>query len=715
MQTTIHTTMLLIMLLCAGMPWHLGNQAQAVTEAERLLQKAMQKETVDGDLNAAIDQYKRILTLRDASRAVAAKALLQIGECHEKLGNAEARKSYEQLVREYGDQADIAGEARARLAALTRAAASMNRSMAVRRVWAGSDVDLEGGVSPDGRYICFVDWSTGDLAVRDLVKGENRRVTNKSSRSDEEYADFAAFSPDGKQLAYGWCDKKGWYDLRAVAIDGSQPRTLHRSGDFDYFMPEAWSHDGKYILSIVGKKGGCAIALVSTADGSVRVLKSVDHLQPQRLSISSDGRWIAYDLPQGENSGQRDIYLLATDGTRNVRLIEHPANDLCPVWTHDGKTILFVSDRGGTLGLWLVSVLDGQPKGPAQLIKPDMGRIRPFDITDNGALYYGLTAGTGDVYEVEMDPKSGKLMASPSLALKHYVGFNGTPDYSPDGQSLACISLRGSIAGLVPGNQSLVVRSSKIGGEREFPLNIAPGWELKWSPDSRLVLLSGQDTRGHINLYEIDVNTGELRLLFGQVGMNNATGSRTGWFPDQKSVYLIGDAQRDEQRRAQSRLIRMDLNGKAEQEIFRYKSDEVELESVTLSPDARRFACWQRNRMTESFGMLLIPANGGEPREVFSMKGDGPRFAGGSPTGLSWTPDGRYLVFARRAELGNKKMDLWRVAVTGGEPEKVGPLLDNVYDVVVHPGGNRVVFSTREPRQEVWVMENFLPAPKATR
>jgi Tol biopolymer transport system component len=344
-----------------------------------------------------------------------------------------------------------------------------------------------------------------------------------------------------------------------------------------------------------------------------------------------------------------------------------------------------------------------------------VGRIRPFGITRNGTLYYGLTAGTGDVYEVDMDPKSGKLMSAPSLAIKHYVGFNGTPDYSPDGQSLACISLRGSITDLVPGNGSLVVRSLKTGEEREFPLNIAPGWELKWSPDSRFVLLPGRDTKDRINLYEIDVNTGELKLLFGQVGMNNFTGSRKGWFPDHQSVYLIGGAPRDEQGRAQSRLMRFYLAGKKARDIFRYRSDELELEFVTLSPDGKQFACWQRNRKTESFSLLLIPAEGGEARELFSMKGDGRRELGGSPAGLSWIPDGQHLVYAGRTEPNSKEMDLWRVAVTGGDPEKVGPLLGNVYDVVVHPEGDRVVFSTRELRQEVWMLENFLPAQRATK
>ena len=60
-------------------------------QQEILLQKAIQKETVDGDLNAAISMYRQILANPGENRAVAAKALLQIGRCYEKLGSLEAK------------------------------------------------------------------------------------------------------------------------------------------------------------------------------------------------------------------------------------------------------------------------------------------------------------------------------------------------------------------------------------------------------------------------------------------------------------------------------------------------------------------------------------------------------------------------------------------------------------------------------------------------
>ena len=44
--------------------------------------------------------------------------------------------------------------------------------MNVRQVWATPDSDNSGGPSPDGRYLSFTDWTTGDVSVRDLVTGE---------------------------------------------------------------------------------------------------------------------------------------------------------------------------------------------------------------------------------------------------------------------------------------------------------------------------------------------------------------------------------------------------------------------------------------------------------------------------------------------------------------------------------------------------------------
>ena len=145
-----------------------------------LLRAAIEKEEVDGDLQVAIDLYKQIVAKYGDSRAIAAKAQLHIGLCYEKLGLEEAQKAFQKVVDNYPEQSDAVREAREKLTLLSRAQALTKTGageFSTRRIWSGPGVETEGTISPDGRFLTFVDWDTGDLAVRELATGTNRRPT----------------------------------------------------------------------------------------------------------------------------------------------------------------------------------------------------------------------------------------------------------------------------------------------------------------------------------------------------------------------------------------------------------------------------------------------------------------------------------------------------------------------------------------------------------
>src|SRR5437016_5701089 len=85
-------------------------------DAERLLKAAQNTELVDGNPQAAIKQYQAIVAkYGKTDRAVAASALIHLAKCYEKMGNAEARRTYEQVVKDYADQKEAVAEARARI------------------------------------------------------------------------------------------------------------------------------------------------------------------------------------------------------------------------------------------------------------------------------------------------------------------------------------------------------------------------------------------------------------------------------------------------------------------------------------------------------------------------------------------------------------------------------------------------------------------------
>ena len=101
-----------------------------------------------------------------------------------------------------------------------------------------AELDAMGDISPDGRQLTFVDWSTGDLAIRDLDTGEDRRLTNKGSwLESSEFAEYSIISPDGASVAYAWRRDDGTYELRLVGIDVSGDRPLARGSALEYILP----------------------------------------------------------------------------------------------------------------------------------------------------------------------------------------------------------------------------------------------------------------------------------------------------------------------------------------------------------------------------------------------------------------------------------------------------------------------------------------------
>jgi len=292
--------------------------------ASVLLQEGLYAEQIEGNLEAAIKVYERILKEFPKNRPVAAKALLHIGLSYEKLGRSEARKAYERVLREYADQPEAVSAARVRLTTLGQQEGG--QGPIVRRVWAdAADSYLQGAPSPDGRYLSCV-WD-GDLAIRDLATGQNRRLTNEGLVG-KGWASNSVFSPDGKQLAYTWWnDEKGDDELRVVGVDGSEPRVIHHRSleeKTSLHRPAGWSPDGKHILALGAKDGSPQILLVPPEDGPVRVLTTLPKKSHPfwihygggfSANLSPNGQFVAYTFFPRDDSGTRDIWAVAVDGS----------------------------------------------------------------------------------------------------------------------------------------------------------------------------------------------------------------------------------------------------------------------------------------------------------------------------------------------------------------------------------------------------------------
>ncbi|HWQ03055.1 MAG TPA: hypothetical protein VNL38_01115 [Candidatus Nitrosotenuis sp.] len=576
-----------------------------------------------------------------------------------------------------------------------------------KRVWSGPGVDNLGAPSPDGKLLSFVDWSTGDLAVRDLERNTSRRLTSKGTWADSnEYAEFSLISPDATQVAFAWFNGKS-YELRVIGMDGRGVRTLHRSDDVWYVQPSGWSPDGRHLYAIFSRVDRTnQIVRVTLADGSLRALKTFDWRYPH-FYLSPDARFLAYDFPPVEDRGARDIYLLATDGSSEVPLVTHAAHDFVLGWSPDGGSVVFGTTRTGTVSVWSLDVSERGAAGDAKLVRPNLGNFFPMGMDARGSFYYGV-GDTRDVHFAEVDPVTGSFAGASRNALESFVGNNLGPDFSPDGKYLSYISRRGPPqSGFA---RVLVIRDLATGEEREVQTKIRlvdnHSWP-RWTADGRSLLLWGRDIKGRTGIYLQNLASGEVKPLLQWPATEI---SRWPYLSaDGKFLYY---STVDEQVNAFN-LFRLEIASGAKKKV--YASRHVH--AWAFSPDGKMLALSSASDDQPKGGegmanrLLLLPVSGGEARELRRL-----------PNHLEfkavlWSPDGRFLYYAEGDNEKDKLGPVWRISVEGGEPQATTLPLSTrqLQGMRFHPDGKRVAFtSSAGTDNEVWVLQNFLPPSRAS-
>ncbi len=578
--------------------------------------------------------------------------------------------------------------------------AKPGRHITLRQVWSGPGVDTCGAPSPDGRYLSYTDWETGDLATRELTTGKTRHLTKKATWKDPKaFALNSIISPDGKIVAYSWFNQYGTYDLCLIGMDGSGDRTLCSNKDYEVY-PVSWSSDGKRIAARkYGGESNFEIILVSVEDGYIQVLKSFEG--PPfwgRFCYSPDDRFIVYDFPVADNSGNYDISLLNTDGNGEIPLIKHPANDRLLGWVPGRNEILFLSDRSGTQDLWMIQATNGRPQGSPKRIKSDIGQISPMGLTQDGSFYFDISSRLFNTYIATLDLETGKVLAPLN---QPFIGSNFFPEWSPDGEYIAYVSEEIRPGG--PGffDDILHVRSLKTGQEREVSCELKRLRNPRWSPDGRSILVSGYDKNNRQEeynggLYKIDVKDGNVTALVqyaaGTLGIGEWGRIAGEWSPDGEAIFYIN----------RGSILMRQLESGREKKLYSDPNliTQRKFRLLAFSPDGQKIVFGLDDPEKGSKRLMIMPASGGKPHELLKLQDSGRIKA------IAWTSDGEYILFTKEEKKGTS---LWQIAPEGGESQRLWESEKDLRGLRIHPDRQQIAFYNIKRNSEVWVMENFLP------
>lgn len=661
------------------------------------LQAAIRTETVDGDLDKAIALFSAIAENYRADRATVVTALVHLAGVYQKRGDAQARMIYQRILKDFADQADAVALARA---ALSEASGRGSVGMTYRRIWPESSMppnaDVSGTISPDGRHLSYVDWQGGDLMLRDLSAGTDRRLTGTGKwPASNAYAEESAISRDGGQIAYAWFDGKERYQLRIGGLGPAalQPRTVLDHPDVSWLAPHDWSPDGRSVIIVLTRRNRkTEVAQVGVSDGSLRTLAATDWRGTSKASVSPDGRWLAFDRAVGKPADdERDIFVVALASGQEKVAIANPGLDRVVGWSPDGTRLIFSSDRNGSsLSLWSQPMRDGSPQEAATLLKADIGS-ESLGISSDGDLFVGQQVAGRNIYIAEVDFATGRVIKPATRAVDRFVGMNEWPDWSPDGKFLSYVYARNWV-GRSP---SIAIKSLDDGRIREIPLDVINGRAPFWAPDGRSLVTHGVDADGRAGVYRIAAADGAVTPL-----VHAGPGE---WFgfpqfsPDGRKLYYAKSAAG-----SVGRIVEYELDSGRQRDVIKGAVPGA------VAPDGKSIAAMRRTG--DASAIVVASLIDDVEREILRVARPQSLLQS-----LSWAPDSRSVIVNTFWNDGEKR-ETWLVPLDGGA-HKVLDLPGHSWSRVrVHPDGKRVAYHAGDLRSEVWVLENFLPAPStATR
>ncbi|WP_338358322.1 S41 family peptidase [Yeosuana marina] len=211
-------------------------------------------------------------------------------------------------------------------------------------------------ISPNGDYSALV--IRGELFIRSTNK-DNKKTVNVSKSA---YRDRMPTWLNDSTLVFV-SDRDGQSDLYLLKSDDAKESSLLNSLKHSVVrLTKTAENESNPIISPDGKSivytRGRGKLIVSQIDKKGKLSKEITLLDgwatPSDVAWSPDSKWLAYSLEDLDFNGE--IYIHKADNSQKpVNVSMHPKQDNRPIWSADGKKLVFSSDRNnGDYDVWFV-------------------------------------------------------------------------------------------------------------------------------------------------------------------------------------------------------------------------------------------------------------------------------------------------------------------------------------------------------------------------
>jgi serine/threonine protein kinase/Tol biopolymer transport system component len=359
-------------------------------------------------------------------------------------------------------------------------------------------------IAPDGKWVVYS--KNGDIFLQSVTGQRAINLTNDAASLNI----MPAFSPDGEQIAFRSNRSGG-----GIFVMGRMGESVRRITDRGWYP--AWFPDSRRIVfSTDGPPGPEALPVsrsaLMTADAGgsdPKVLVSGYYAAQPR--VSPHGRRIAFWAirpDQKLDRYNRDVWTVNVDGSGPVRATDHPAIDWNPVWSPDGTSLYFLSNRGGSMNLWRVAIDEatGRTAGSPEPLTAPAPYVAYFSLSADGRVgaYLALTGAT-NIGHISFDPERAVATgAATGVTTGAHDFYGGSVDVTRDGRLV--------VASTLLGQEDLYLVSTADGAIRQLTNDVFRDRAPRWLNDNRRILFYS-DRSGEYEVWSIDADGGSLRQL----------------------------------------------------------------------------------------------------------------------------------------------------------------------------------------------------------